>query len=78
MSRRSLLWILLSAGVALALAAYALNRAPTAQAVTVQTAPLLRTLQFSGRVATLSRVEIGSTVTARVAHVAVRDGETVT
>ncbi len=78
MSRRSLLWILLSAALALAIAAYGLTRAPTAQAVTVQTAPLLRTLQFSGRVATLSRVEIGSTVTARVARVAAREGDAIT
>jgi len=77
MSRPTLFWILLWVGVALAVAGYATTRAPTAQAVSVQAAPLLRTLQFSGRVATLSRVEIGSTVTARVAHVAVREGEAV-
>lgn len=77
MSRRSLSWILVVVAVAAALALLAVTRTPAAQAVTVQTGPLLRTLQFSGRVATLSRVEIGSTVTARVAQVAVREGEAV-
>lgn len=49
-------------------------RAPQAPAYVVQAAPLVRTLQFSARVATLSRVEIGSTVTGRVAQVRVREG----
>ena len=37
-------------------------------------APLIRTLQFSARVATLSRVDVGSTVTGRVAQVLVTEG----
>jgi len=37
-------------------------------------APLVRTLQFSARVATLSRVDVGSTVTGRVAQVRVNEG----
>ncbi|MBC7728256.1 MAG: efflux RND transporter periplasmic adaptor subunit [Microbacteriaceae bacterium] len=36
--------------------------------------PLVRTLQFSARVATLSRVDVGSTLTGRVAQVMVREG----
>ncbi|MDP3413428.1 MAG: efflux RND transporter periplasmic adaptor subunit, partial [Polaromonas sp.] len=40
-------------------------------------APLLRTLQFSARVATLSRVDVGSTVTGRVAQVRVAEGSQV-
>ncbi|MEP7281321.1 MAG: efflux RND transporter periplasmic adaptor subunit [Rubrivivax sp.] len=69
------------APIAVALAAAALwfgfGRAPAAPAVAVQSAPLVRTLQFSGRVATRSRVEVGSTVTGRVATVLVREGQTV-
>ncbi|WP_245660951.1 biotin/lipoyl-binding protein, partial [Polaromonas jejuensis] len=49
-------------------------RAPQADAVVLQAAPLVRTLQFSARVATLSRVSVGSTVTGRVAKVAVKEG----
>jgi HlyD family secretion protein len=37
-------------------------------------APLVRTLQFSARVATASRVEVGSTLTGRVLQVAVIEG----
>ncbi len=37
-------------------------------------APLVRTLQFSARVATASRVELGSTLTGRVLTVAVSEG----
>jgi len=37
-------------------------------------APLVRTLQFSARVATASRVEVGSTLTGRVLQIAVDEG----
>ena len=49
-------------------------RGVAVEAVTLHSAPLVRTLQFSARVATLSRVEIGSTVTGRVAQVLVNEG----
>ncbi|WP_026436188.1 efflux RND transporter periplasmic adaptor subunit [Acidovorax sp. JHL-9] len=61
--------LLVAAGVA----ALAL-RGPQVDALTVQSAPLVRTLQFSARVATLSRADVGSTVTGRVAQVRVREG----
>ena len=50
------------------------GRVPKVEAMQVRLGPLVRTLQFSGRVATLSRVDIGSTVTARVAEVLVSEG----
>lgn len=71
------LWIALSVVALLALAGWRMTRAPEAAAVTPQAAPLVRTLQFSGRVAAKSRVELGSTLTARVAAVTVREGEAV-
>ena len=49
-------------------------RGPQVDALVVQSAPLVRTLQFSARVATLSRVDVGSTVTGRVAQVRVMEG----
>lgn len=49
-------------------------RGPKVDALLVQSAPLVRTLQFSARVATLSRVDVGSTVTGRVAQVQVTEG----
>ncbi len=69
------LWVLgaLVVGVA-ALATWWTGRVPTVEAVQVRFAPLVRSLQFSGRVAALSRVDIGSTVTARVAEVLVSEG----
>ena len=75
MSRRSVLVI-----VAIAVAAMALlltwwaTRAPLVPAVRAGMAPLVRTLQFSARVATASRVELGSTLTGRVRTVAVAEG----
>ena len=78
MSRRSILtWAVLAALLAAALAWWAL-RAPTVPALILHVAPLVRTLQFSGRVATLSRVDVGSTLTGRVLQVAVAAGERVT
>ena len=47
------------------------------EVVELRTAPLTRTLQFSARVATLSRVNVGATLTGRVARVAVREGDAV-
>lgn len=49
-------------------------RAPVVDSVTLQSTGLIRSVQFSGRVATLARVDIGSTLTARVAQVLVREG----
>lgn len=49
-------------------------RGPQVDALTVQPAPLVRSLQFSARVATLSRVDVGSTLTGRVVRVQVSEG----
>lgn len=57
-----------------ALAAWWMTLAPLVPAVGARTAPLVRTLQFSARVATASRVELGSTLTGRVLQVAVTEG----
>lgn len=70
-------WMALAIGVVLLAAVgasmFAL-RGPQVDGVVVQLAPLVRTLQFSARVATLSRVDVGSTVTGRVANVRVAEG----
>lgn len=66
--------------VALLLATFAawwVTSAPLVPAVSTRVAPLVRTLQFSARVATASRVEAGSTITGRVREVAVAAGESV-
>jgi HlyD family secretion protein len=52
-------------------------RAPTAAALRLEAAPLVRTLQVSARVAALSRVDVGSTITGRVVEVRVREGDPV-
>jgi HlyD family secretion protein len=67
-------FVLLGAG---ALGAWLFLRGPLVDTLTVQAAPLVRTLQFSARVATLSRVEVGSTITGRVAQVLVNEGAAV-
>ena len=56
------------------LIAWWFNRVPVVPAVQLSTVALVRSLQFSGRVATLSRVEVGSTLTGRVAQVMVTEG----
>ena len=50
------------------------SRAPTVAATRLSYAPMVRSLQFSARVATASRVEVGSTMTGRVVHVTVVEG----
>ncbi len=59
---------------ALAVLAAVKLRAPEVDAFIVQPAPLVRTLQFSARVNTLSRVNVGATLTGRVARVPVDEG----
>ena len=74
---RSRIAILVAVVLAVTVAAAIVGRAPTVPAVQVQAAPLVRTLQFSARVATSSRVEVGATLTGRVAEVTVREGAAV-
>lgn len=69
---------LVAAGLVIASAGIWLwQRAAVVPAAVVSTAPLVRTLQFSGRVATSSRVDVGSTVTGRVAQVMAAEGRAV-
>ena len=73
--KRGWLWmgvvaiIVVAAGVA-----WWVQKSPRVDVLELRYAPLLRTLQFSARVATLSRVDVGSTVTGRVAQVRVAEG----
>ena len=76
---RRFLITLLAVAVALlvALAVWWVTRAPLVPAASARMAPLVRSLQFSARVATLSRVDVGSTLTGRVLQVAVAAGAVV-
>jgi len=74
MSRRAVWLFVALAAVVAALAVWWATRPPTVPAVTLRAAPLVRTLQFSARVATPSRVDVGSTLTGRVVQVAVDEG----
>lgn len=78
-TRRRALWLLGAALLltGLVVAGVAWLRGPQVDVIEMQRAPLVRTLQFSARVATLSRVDIGSTLTGRVADVRVREGDAV-
>ena len=77
MPRRTVLALAALAAVLTGALAWWATRAPTVPALILQVAPLVRTLQFSGRVATLSRVDVGSTLTGRVLTVAVAAGDRV-
>ena len=73
-SRTSLIALAVLALIAAGGIAWWLSRAPVVPAVSLRMQPLVRTLQFSGRVATLFRVDVGSTLTGRVLQVAVAQG----
>lgn len=76
MNRRSLLLLAVAAAALVAVVvAWRVLRPPLVPAVVVQAGPLERTLVFSARVASRSRVDVGATVTGRVADVAVREGD---
>ncbi len=77
MSRRLILSLAAVAALALGGLAFWALRSPPVPALQPAYAPLVRTLQFSARAATFSRVDVGSTVTGRVALVAVKEGSLV-
>lgn len=72
--RPALVVAVLSVVLLAAVAAWWFTRAPLVPAVSAGWAPLVRSLQFSARVATASRVDVGSTLTGRVQQVAVAEG----
>lgn len=74
--RRYGLWLALAA-VILAGVAWTQWRGVAVDATQAVNQPLLRTLQFSARVETPARVDVGTTLTGRVASVLVREGDTV-
>jgi HlyD family secretion protein len=74
MSRRSIISLATLCVVAAAALAWWVIRVPTVPAVIVRETPLVRTLQFSARAATTSRVDIGSALTGRVVMVTVVEG----
>ena len=77
MQRRQRLLAVIAMLLLAAAAGWWLTRAPAAPAAAVQSGPLVRTLQFSGRVAAQSSVDVGATLTGRVASVLVQEGDTV-
>jgi len=74
MSRRSILISAALSLIAAGLLGWWFGRVPSVPAVPLSMAPLVRTLLFSARVATLSRVDVGSTLTGRVLQVKVAEG----
>ena len=74
MSRRSIFFLAALAVLIAVGVAWWSTRAPAVAGASVVKGPLVLTLQFSGRVATVSRVDVGSTVTGRVVQVDVIEG----
>ena len=72
--RRTIIVLVALGALAAGLLAWWVWPAPAVAAVTLQVVPLVRTLQFSARVATASRVDVGSTLTGRVLQVGVVEG----
>lgn len=77
MRRRRWPWVVLALLLAAAALAGYRMRPAEAPVVELQRSALQRTLQFSARMATTSRVNVGSTITGRVATVQVREGDAV-
>ena len=73
--RRRGIVLAVAVSAAVAVVAWLTTRPPVVDAVEPQRGPLMRTLQFTARVETPARVDIGPTLTGRVARVAVREGD---
>ncbi len=63
------------AGVAIAAAGWFFTRPAAQTTVAATESPLAQAVVFSGRVASLVRVELGATITGRIAEVLVREGD---
>jgi HlyD family secretion protein len=74
MKKRTLLILSVLGAIVLIVVAWLLLQIPLVNSTTLKKGALVTTLQFTGRVATLSRVEVGSTLTGRVTRVVVREG----
>jgi HlyD family secretion protein len=65
------------AAVAALLWTFVFARGPRVEVVTPQVGPIKQTLVFSARVSSIARIDMASTVTARVERVMVREGDRV-
>jgi HlyD family secretion protein len=74
MSRRSIVTLVVLVALVTGVLGWWTTRSVAVTGVAVRAAPLVRTLQFSARVVTSSRVDIGATLTGRVLRVAVTEG----
>ena len=63
--------------LAIGVAGWVASRPAAVKVVALTESPLAQSLVFSGRVAALLRVELGATVTGRIAEVLVREGDRV-
>ena len=63
--------------LAIGVSAWMISRPAAVRIVALTESPLAQSLVFSGRVASLVRVELGATVTGRVAEVLVRENDRV-
>lgn len=77
MKRRSLAALLVAIAALAAGLSWMAMRPPVVPAIEVRPGALQRTLVFSARMTSASRVELGSTLTGRVEAVAVREGDMV-
>jgi HlyD family secretion protein len=77
MNRRTVAFLAVAAAALAAFFAWVAMRPPHVPAIVAEARPLVRTLVFSARVASASRVEVGSTLTGRVEQVVVREGDAV-
>ncbi len=71
MKKRSILILAVLGAIVLIALAWMLLKIPLVNSTTLKRGALVTTLQFTGRMATLTRVEVGSTLTGRVTRVLV-------
>jgi HlyD family secretion protein len=74
MARRSIFIFVMLTALVFGAIFWWVNRSISVASITASKAPLVRTLQFSAKVVTSSRVDIGSTLTGRVLKVMVTEG----
>ena len=71
MKKRSILILAVLGAIVVIALAWMVLKIPLVNSTTLKRGALVTTLQFTGRMATLTRVEVGSTLTGRVTRVLV-------
>jgi HlyD family secretion protein len=75
MKKRTIFILALIGAILISVVAWLLLRIPLVNSITLNRESLVTTLQFTGRMTSLSRVEVGSTLAGRAGRISILGGK---